>query len=49
MGRMGINLQLVDVTFITVAKVGKALSLLPAFIMHAERAAQTRLLKELDV
>ena len=49
MDQMGINLQdLYLWRFIPVAKAEKALSLLPALIMHEKRAAQLAVLEKLD-
>ena len=47
MGRIGMNLQLVYMP--PVAKAEIALSLFPALIMQAARAAQSPLLEELYV
>ena len=47
--QMDTSLQLVDAISTSVAKAGRALSLLPAFIMHAKRAVQPPLLEELYV
>ena len=47
MDKTGINLQRVDAIY--TSKAERALSFLPALIMHVKRAAQTALLEKLDV